>query len=283
MTFPRIAAIAEVGWTAQEKRDWTDFTWRMDKQFERYRQAGINAAPSAYGVRFKPGLDPVKGAYGIALETETFRPDIRFTLDGTEPVAASPAYRRPLAPKKTGVIKAAAFIAGQPAGKASAVEVTVHRALGIPAGLAFPYKEQYSGGGPLALTDGLRGSLAPVNTRWQGFEGDDLVATIDLKKPTKISRVSVGFLQRINSWAFLPQSVEVALSDDGQNFETVQTLANDVTVLNPDPLTKDFSVETKGRTTRFVRVHARNIGVCPAGHPGAGRKAWLAADEIVID
>ncbi|OGD22654.1 MAG: hypothetical protein A2W03_16260 [Candidatus Aminicenantes bacterium RBG_16_63_16] len=283
MAFPRIAAIAEIGWTAQDKRDWIDFTYRMTKQFARYRQAGINAAESAFGVRFTPQLDPVKKTFGISLGTDTFRPDIRFTLDGTEPVAASPAYRRPLVPKVTGVIRAATFLDGRPAGKPSAVQVTVHRALGIPAALEFPFTEPSTGGGPLALTDGLRGSISPGDGRWQGFEGDDLAATIDLKKARKISRVSVGFLQRAASWIFLPRSVEVAVSNDGQSFEAVQTLTHDVPALSPDPVVKEFSVETQGRKARYVRVSARNIGVCPDGHPGAGEKAWVMADEIVIE
>jgi hexosaminidase len=283
MTFPRIAAIAEVGWTAQDRRDWTDFTYRMQKQYARYRQAGIHYAESAYAVRFRPELDPVKKTFGIKLETDTYRPDIRFTLDGTGPVAESPAYNLPLVPKKSGVIKAATFLGGELVGTPSEVQVIVHRALGIPAELAFPFKEPNTGGGPLALTDGLRGSLAPGDRRWQGFQGDDLVATIDLKKARKISRVSVGFLQRADSWTFLPRSVEIAVSVDGQNFETIQTLTHDVSLLSPEPLVKEFSAETKARKARYVRVHAQNIGVCPEGHPGAGEKAWIMADEIIID
>ena len=35
--------------------------------------------------------------------------------------------------------------------------------------------------------------------------------------------------------------------------------------------------------TRFVRVRARNRGVCPEWHKGAGGKAWIFADEIIIE
>jgi len=34
---------------------------------------------------------------------------------------------------------------------------------------------------------------------------------------------------------------------------------------------------------RYVRVRATNVGTCPTWHPGAGGKAWVFADEIVID
>jgi len=33
---------------------------------------------------------------------------------------------------------------------------------------------------------------------------------------------------------------------------------------------------------RYVRVAARNMGVCPDDHTGKGGKAWLFVDEIAI-
>jgi hypothetical protein len=34
---------------------------------------------------------------------------------------------------------------------------------------------------------------------------------------------------------------------------------------------------------RYVRVRAKNVGVCPAWHPGAGGKAWIFVDEIIVE
>ena len=148
----------------------------------------------------------------------------------------------------------------------------VHRALGVPAVLANPGAEPYTGGGPLALTDGLRASISAGDRRWQGFQGDDLAATIDLKKTQKISRLSAGCLQRASSRIFLPRSVEVAISSDGKTSNRPDADARRPAVLSPDALIKEFAAEPKGRPARFVRVHALNIGVCPEGHPGAGKK-----------
>jgi hexosaminidase len=283
MSFPRAAAVAEIGWTAEEKRDWTDFTRRLDEQFARYEAEGVNFARSAYAVQFVPELDPVKKTFGIRLETDTWKPDIHYTLDGTPPVSASESYRKPLLPKKSCVIRAAAFLAGRPVGKPAEVRLTVHKALGIPASLDFPPQESNGGPGPLALTDGLRGSPAVGDPRWLGFQGDDLVATIKLKKAQKISWVSAGFLQRAESRIFLPSSVEIAVSADGKDFETVQTLTHDVPPLSPGAMVKEFSTRVSGHRARFVRLRARNIGVCPEGHRAVGEKAWLFADEIVVE
>lgn len=43
MTFPRVAAVAEVGWSALEKRDWDGFRTRMPSQMSRYAMLGIHA------------------------------------------------------------------------------------------------------------------------------------------------------------------------------------------------------------------------------------------------
>jgi hypothetical protein len=49
------------------------------------------------------------------------------------------------------------------------------------------------------------------------------------------------------------------------------------------PLIKDFTVEVRGKPARYIKVKAINRGECPPWHPGSGKKAWLFADEIVID
>jgi len=42
MAFPRLAAIAEVGWTAQSRRDWEDFRVRLGAQGPRWQAMGLN-------------------------------------------------------------------------------------------------------------------------------------------------------------------------------------------------------------------------------------------------
>jgi hypothetical protein len=45
----------------------------------------------------------------------------------------------------------------------------------------------------------------------------------------------------------------------------------------------DFSASMKTIKARYVRVKAENIGVCPKWHSGAGNKAWLFVDEIMVE
>ena len=42
MAFPRLCALAEVTWSAKESRNWEDFTRRLQTQFQRFDQLGVN-------------------------------------------------------------------------------------------------------------------------------------------------------------------------------------------------------------------------------------------------
>jgi len=283
MIFPRIAAIAEAGWSPQASKNWMHFAARMTAQFERYRLAGIHYAKSAYGVRVSPELETLTKEVVLRLETETFRPDIHFTLDGSDPTPASRFYDRPIHLTKSAILRAGTFLAGELQGNITEKKFFAHKALGKPTKLVFPYKDRYKGGGEIGLTNGLRGSKSHGDGEWQGFEGDDLVAEIDLGRAQKISRLTAGFLQNINSWIFLPASVEFDGSDDGQDYRKLAMLENNVSPKSAAIILKDFSAKIPGVQVRFIRVRAKNIGTCPAGHPGAGRKAWLFADEIIVE
>jgi hexosaminidase len=47
MTFPRAAAVAEVGWSAPEQHDWNSFLRRLPSEFARYRALGLRYSDDA--------------------------------------------------------------------------------------------------------------------------------------------------------------------------------------------------------------------------------------------
>jgi len=283
MMFPRLAAMAEVGWTAKENRSWAGFKFRLAAQFERYRRAGINVAKSAFNVGLEPEVDAQTKSMVVRMSTETYAPDIRYTLDGTDPRPDSPRYARPIRVSRTTVIKAGAFEGGRLQGKVTETKFSSHKAMGRPVKLAYLYKEKYKAGGELGLTDGLRGTTSHTDGRWQGFEGDDLAAEIDLGSRMPISRIAAGFLQNVDSWIFFPLSVEFAVSEDGRDFRTAAVVQHDVPLQTSGALLKEFSADIRGANVRYIRVSAKTIGVCPDGHPGKGGKAWIFADEIIVE
>jgi hexosaminidase len=283
MLFPRLAALAEIVWSPRGSRDWKDFAARLPIQLERYRRAGINFAESAYNVALTPELDPKTSALTLTMSNELGTPEVRYRTDGRNPTPDSPLYTTPLRLKRTAAIRAGTFRNGLLVGKISDMRFLTHKALGKAPKLAHPYKDRYKGGGDIGLVNGLRGSKSHTDGQWQGYEGDDLDAVIDLGREERISAVTIGFLQNINAWIFLPSGVEIAVSADGKDFKTVATIANEVSPQAADIVIEDFAARLDGVKARYLRVVAKTIGVCPPGHPGAGGKAWLFADEIIVD
>ena len=54
MTWPRAAAIAELGWTAAANRDWNDFARRLPESLRRMQALGIDAASDAHALYRQP-------------------------------------------------------------------------------------------------------------------------------------------------------------------------------------------------------------------------------------
>jgi predicted alpha-1,2-mannosidase len=207
---------------------------------------------------------------------------IYYTLDGTEPGIDSPLYTGPFTARERSVLEAIAFREGMPASN-----MLTARFDRIPEGrsiiLHAEYSPMYTAGGDMALIDMLRGAEDFRTGAWQGYQGVGLDAVVDLGSERPIDRVAAGFLQDQNSWIFMPMEVEFALSADGDRFDVVGVVPNDVPPEADGPIVKDFSKEGVNRTARYVRVRARNIGLCPDWHKGAGHKAWIFSDEIVIE
>jgi hypothetical protein len=159
----------------------------------------------------------------------------------------------------------------------------VHDARGKAVELATDFAPQYAGGGTEGLTDGDLATTDYHHPGWQGYHGVDLVATIDLGTPQPIRHLSARFLQQVSVGIFLPIRVEMALSQNGQDFETLARLRHDVAEKEAGPLIRAIGVEVDGRPARFVRVWARNLGAIPEWHSARTQKAWLFLDEILVN
>jgi hypothetical protein len=148
--------------------------------------------------------------------------------------------------------------------------------------LAEPPSPKYPGQGGVTLVDGERGTFDFHDGKWLGFEGRDFEAVVDLGKPMAVERVTCGFLEEQVSWIFLPARADIAVSADGERYILVGTFA-EKPVPAGGPRVKDYAATIpKGTPVRFVRLRAASIGVCPSWHIGAGGKAWLFIDEVMI-
>jgi hexosaminidase len=282
MLFPRLLAIAEVGWTPAGNRHWEDFTDRLDYNLIRLKNLGIGYAPSIYNVTVTTLPDSVHHRVRVELTTEHGKVPIRYTFDGSDPDASSPLYEGPVTvPGPVITLKAAAFRGDERIGRITVKTFTLHKAAGATVTFSVPPSPRHAPG-PHALTDGLLDNANPGSKCWTAWEGVSPVITIDLGKKDTVRSVTVNCLEAQRSWIFLPQEIRVFVSREGKHFMTRGILYRELT---EQPMNQPVALVLNIPPTygRYVRISVKSPEKCPEWHRGAGRKAWVFIDEIIVE
>ena len=145
------------------------------------------------------------------------------------------------------------------------------------------YNPQYHAGGPDGLLDGIFGTENWRKGDWQGYQGQDFEATVDLQKETTINSIGATFLQDSRSWILLPTKVEYYVSNDNINFTLEGSVENDISPKYEVNMIKDFTYSSKTELkAKYIKVKAYNFGKLPEWHQGAGGDAFIFIDEINI-
>jgi hexosaminidase len=112
--FPRLSAIAELTWSAKDKRDWSGFVARLDPQMLRYKREGIAAADSAFAINYHMqgtrGDALRSGKLALTMDTQAGAGTIRYSSNGKAVTARAQAYTTPITVKTGTMIDAAAFL-----------------------------------------------------------------------------------------------------------------------------------------------------------------------------
>jgi alpha-L-fucosidase len=245
-------------------------------------------ALSSFGLYKSPPtvvIEPNGGSFEntlrVRLSSDLKNTPIFFTLDGSEPTLNSQRYTGPIELTHSAHMIAVASVKRDLAAEFS--EAWFTKCLKVKS-VVFekPYSPKHPGGGDITIIDGRSGPLDFQDKGWLGFEGDDVVATLDLGLSKPIHKITIGFLQQQGSWIFLPTDVKFFVSNDGIDWKEAGNQSNAIEQTETVAV-KDFSCHVKGISARFMKVAAKNIGACPPWHSGAGDKAWLFTDEVVVE
>ncbi|MDP4281159.1 MAG: GH92 family glycosyl hydrolase [Bacteroidota bacterium] len=206
---------------------------------------------------------------------------ILYSIDGQDPLKKGLIYSKPLIINKSLVLKAIAVKKGSsPSFPISANFIRIPEERKIT--LNTKYSPQYSAGGDLALVDFIKGSDNFRTGTWQGYEGVNLDAVVDLGSEQTIHLLSTGFLQDQSSWIFMPVRVEYSISTDGKEYTPEGMVNNEIPEKQDGPVIKEFKLDLKGVKARYIHVVGVNRKVCPSWNVGAGNKSWIFADEITV-
>jgi hexosaminidase len=146
-----------------------------------------------------------------------------------------------------------------------------HKAKGKKVIYNKPIQEWYQAAGEKTFTDGIIGGWTYSDNRWQGFLSD-IDVTVDLEEVQQISYVGGTFMQLIGPGVFMPRKVDILVSEDGENFQLVETVWNDVSTSAEELQFKTFQTICNVKA-RYVRYHAYRSTM----------RGFLFLDEVVVN
>lgn len=269
MIFPRALALAEMAWTPQKLRSWEDFKPRMNAHIPQLQQRGLHPFTLSDEIEVTMAVDTIKRQIEVVLDAEKYPAEIRYTVDGSVPLASSALYREPIIVSDSAYIKAAIFENGIMQGTPTEKKVDYHRGINKPIRYNSKLYAGYMAGGKNALLDGYRGGLTYLDGRWQGYL-NELDCVIDMEEMTDIRKVSIRFMQLIGPGVFQPGEVELLTSEDGENFVSRGTVPTVLSTTDPDLLFQEYVFEGSW-PVRYVRLKASNVN-----------NGFIFADEIVV-
>lgn len=276
MLFPRLFALSEVAWGTSQPERYKAFENRVVAHMTELDRRGINYGKAIFEVSGNNITKNGKTYY----ELSTINKDgvIRYTIDGSTPTVKAKTYIQPILLEKSMKINAAAFSADKMISPVLKQEFSVSKSTGKRIEIVHAASSNYPANGPASLVDGIYGNRKQFKKDWLGFNGKDLIATVDLGMLTGFSTVALNTVDQKGSWIHYPQAVKVYVSNDGKTFKLVSEIGHTQIDASEGSIALHFpEVEA-----RFVRVEVQHAGKIPNGFPGAGYDSWLFVDELSV-
>ncbi|MBK7632765.1 MAG: family 20 glycosylhydrolase [Ignavibacteriales bacterium] len=282
--FPRMLALSEVVWTYPAERNYEEFRQRVQKHYDRLNLLDVN-----YGLETKPfeiikSFDETTNSFNVNVNQLQDNLNLKIGSYAQELLINQDDHKFNFNIDKSSNVLIFLDRENKKVGKTFIHGFTFNKATRKNVRLTYSYSEKYSAGGVEALTDGLRGSdtFRGGDKSWQGYQGTDFEAVVDLGDISNVSKISVGFFQASSSWVVFPKYVEFYLSDNGSNYISAGKIEIPSTLKNPDWIQNDFSITIYNSEARFIKIFAKNYDALPEWHPEAGGKPWLMIDEIIV-
>ncbi len=297
MALPRMSAMAEALWTNEENKNWASFQQRLLHVFKYWETQKINFSKALFDVESK--ITPIDGGVEVSLQSAFQEGKIKYsTCDSCR----FKTYSEPL--KLTKSVKLLAFYENKDWNMKSDLwkqKFIIHKATGKKIEFKNQPAEAYNTGGAGTLVDGIKGVTPWYGKEWLGFSGTDCEALIDLGTEKAISKIKIGLLNAEPSWIYLPDSVFITCSLDGEIYipfftqhllqtEDEKKAERQEWTYVPDTHQNEHcltdaagtKISAIGFAARYLKIKIKNKGIIPQGKNGAGEKAWLFVDEIEV-
>lgn len=221
-----------------------------------------------------------KKPFQVELKDADAAAKIYYTTDGSAPTVNSTPYNSPISISSNTTIKAIAVEDG----KTSFVDEGTFSKIrdDIKLTLVNKYLPNYADQGDDALINGIHGKTNWRLGNWQGYQGNDIVAVIDMEKIRPVKQISLGTLQDTGAWIVFPQNVQYWVSDDGSTYKLAATVNTRVDIKDMKVQTQEFTAPLNLKT-RYIKIIAKQYGPLPGWHESKGSPSYIFADEIEVE
>jgi len=278
--FPRLIAMAEVLWSDSTDRDFNEFIDRLQMHYPMLDEQKVRYGEESVPMSHTMILDSGRSFLKLLPYSDDINLLYQFHSSDSNSVVRE--YQKPLLIDRSGTVNIQAMRNDNPYGDSIDIPVAYHSALAAEVNYQDPYSQWYTAGGESGLVDGKLGTLNFRDGAWQGFQGHDLVCTLKLNSPTRVSTVTANFYQYSNSWIFIPSEMSVEVSPDGEAWNNFGIVQSDSDPKKRGKFIKALKVKSNNvDEVLFIRLNAKSIGQVPSWHEAAGSEAWIFIDEII--
>jgi len=279
--FPRLLALSEVLWTAPKNRDYEPFAVRVEKNYPRLNQLGINYGFPDVPLTFRSQVLPT-GEVEVRAVTSNELIVVKYTKNDEQ---LSEVYKTPIIIHDTyTTLNFEYFLSWSMGFFNESRTYTSNLATGKKVALSYTPSVYYPGGGENALVDGRIGTANFRDGIWQGVQGKNMEVVIDLGDVKPFEHVTTRWFHYANAWIFRPKAVEVYSSFDGVLWDKVATMKPNIEEQTSGELIDQLSFGIgQVQVARYIKVVGINNGPCPEWHDAVGEPSWLFCDEIVIE
>ena len=282
MLLPRMLALSERLWSRESHNDFNDFKKRLQTHKKLLDYLGYNYSSGSYRLLVNAKYDTSENKNKLHLTTEQYKPEIRYTLDGTLPNDSSELYSEYITPEEDGIITAAIFEEGELMRNPSIFNYVHHKGLGAEIKFLKSPSWRYGAETQAGLLDGITGSDDYRDGLWTGFEGKDMIAEIEFDEPVDLQSLKFAYIKHNGAWILPPKYIRIYARQANESYSLIseKDLAD---LLAQNDGKGEVVSEINTTDVVALKLHIEGYQKLPSSHHYAGNDCWLFLDELVVE
>lgn len=156
-----------------------------------------------------------------------------------------------------------------------------HKAKGRKAELLSNPHLNYRFKAPVELFDGLLGTDTYNSGAWIGWEAEPMAVVVEMGRASYES-ITMECLSAKGAYIFGPTWFKASVSSDGVEYTEIASKTYPAETDEDYDGIKQYRLDFPQTKGKYLKLEAGTLDQLPAWHPGAGAKAFLFVDEIIV-